>query len=1348
MDDLYKIQIQGFGGKRGGRDSIRYPVDDPEGVLYQVDASGNSIQYAVSQNKIEVLDLVSEGIIDGLVTGYWNLSGNVGQIGYSAGTFVPYGTPSGITSNVNWLRSVYWNQTPLVDTENNFNFTNIDISFTKGLPNGAILNTANPDLVVVRPIGERLRGANTNNTNTSLNAASDFAKVYSIFNKDVKQVKINLRVNQLSQTNTTKEEYGDTEKTKVSYSIYKKKLYSTPGKIDSYVLAATDFIEGKITYGFIKTTLVTLATASDASVNQSDFVGWQIKIIRTTPDTYASTIRNQTFVDSIVEIAGDTFSYPNSAIIRQKFNAEYFSQIPQRAFDTRLLKIKIPSNYNPETKVYTGDWDGTFADDKQWSDNPAWCFYDLLTNKRYGLGNYIDEDSVDKWILYQIGQYCDTLVPDGFGGVEPRITCNLIITSRDEAFKVINDLASVFRGIAYYAAGSIYTSQDAPKHPIFQFTNANVINGEFMYESSAKKARHTIAIVRYNDKNNFFNPAVEYVEDTEGLKRYGPREIETVALGCTSRGQAIRFGRWVLLSERMETESVSFKTDLQGCYLRPGDIFTVSDQYQNIKRYGGRTYEINNTAGNVSVTLDANLQLESTKTYQLNLTTPSYNYDPSLVTVTSSSQIDDIRRNQYQTLSFSGSAVTTGLNGRTKINIGTQYDFTNYVSGIQVPWTIDMVSGNLAGAADIEYASGQSKLFRVINIIEESKNVFSIGGLQYDGTKFAQIDSGLSFDQSKSVYSTLPQAPSALMLTVAQRTANTKEIDYSFIVPNLTGITNYLVYAKQNSFGAGDINNNNLIAVLPYNVTTGTYIPSQDGNYYFRVYSQNSFAGASSSYAANNIIVTNTNPFKDLTISSLRLSTDTTTNAGGATSTGTYTVSSPTFYWNAGYDSTSIAASDFKYRISIRKPSSSNTPDSLIYTSNTGYYPTDPTNLSYQFTLDANKALNGGPYRKYDIVVEAAKQNGDSSAGGNFINNVNSSGLQDATYTNTLGYDILYVNNPAPTGIRLTPDGEDQATSLTNGTTYTSQWLNTDGSTVIKFFTGTIPFEDLVGGFIYTNPTGYFTGYRTGIDTRTQFTFPTMDNFAFPFSVTIPTQITNNTGTWAWLSLYDQFDADNLTEQTISGLYSSNTTYLKKLGDFTEASGKLQNQISLLQSGIFNGNIYVAGTGFITKIIGGSGNCASGVGAAVLGGTDNCAVGNYSMVGGGANNRATGVFSSIPGGSGNRTNGAYSMAFGVGANAANNGSLVFGDSTSTSKVSIADNSAAFYYQNGVYVTGNGGLYSQGNIRGNNKVEGSGLQFDHQTNSSKNSLITISDSGGYTIAKITTSGIDYRLFTVS
>ena len=361
---------------------------------------------------------------------------------------------------------------------------------------------------------------------------------------------------------------------------------------------------------------------------------------------------------------------------------------------------------------------------KEWTDNPAWCFYDLLTNPRYGLGEYIDEPQVDKWALYEIAQYCDVLVPDGYGSIEPRFTMNHIITSRQEAYQAVNNLASVFRGIAYYANGLIFAVQDSFKKPLYQFNNTNVVEGNFSYSSSSKKARHSVAIVRYIDKRNLFIPTVEYVENEESIKRYGIRQIETTALGVTSRGQARRLGIWMLASEAEETESITFTIGQDGAYIKPGDVVQVYDQYRTPLKQGGRTNSVigmdvapssinwttppagqdGSITGN-SVIIDNVLEFKTNQVYKFSLLTPTYNYEPAGVSDLDSNSISEVRRSQLQTLYFEGShclSVTgyyksdyeeggsgiatqiyfhTGLivEGGEPIGTGNQLDFENYV---------------------------------------------------------------------------------------------------------------------------------------------------------------------------------------------------------------------------------------------------------------------------------------------------------------------------------------------------------------------------------------------------------------------------------------------------------------------------------------------------------------------------------------------------------------------------------------------------------------------------------------------------------------------------------------------
>ena len=249
---------------------------------------------------------------------------------------------------------------------------------------------------------------------------------------------------------------------------------------------------------------------------------WDIKLVRLTADAPSSNIQNDLYFDSITEIIDDRFRYPNSALVGLWFDSSKFSNVPNRAYDMKLLKVKLPSNSTTKadgTLSYSGIWDGTWR--VGWTTNPAWCFYDLLTNDRYGLGKDFDTSLVDKWALYTIGRYCDQTVIDGFGGFEPRFTCNIYFMTREESYKVLQDMAAVFRAMTYWAGGSITVAQDAPSDPVYLYTPANVIEGNFTYIGASMKARHTVALVSWNDPEDFFRQKNEYVEDTAAIAKYG-----------------------------------------------------------------------------------------------------------------------------------------------------------------------------------------------------------------------------------------------------------------------------------------------------------------------------------------------------------------------------------------------------------------------------------------------------------------------------------------------------------------------------------------------------------------------------------------------------------------------------------------------------------------------------------------------------------------------------------------------------------------------------------------------------------------------------------------------------------
>ena len=311
------------------------------------------------------------------------------------------------------------------------------------------------------------------------------------------------------------------------------------------------------------------------------------KVSRTTPEATETTTQDQIFVDSYIEIQEQKFEYPDSAYVAITVDSELFGgRIPKRSYEVEGLKIQHPANYDPATRLYTGIWDGTFLEG--YCNNPAWVMYDMLTNSRYGLGDDIDTTQVDKAALYQIGIYCDELVDDGKGGLEPRFTLNAIITQRKEAYTVINAIASVFRGMAFWSAGGVSFSNDQPKDAVRVVTNASVKKGDFTYSGVGLKARHSAVLVTWNDPLDFFKQQIEVIEDAALIQRFGWRQIELVAFGTTSRAQAIRMGKWLLQAEASETETVTYEAGWDHADTTPGQIIKISDEHRVGVRLSGR----------------------------------------------------------------------------------------------------------------------------------------------------------------------------------------------------------------------------------------------------------------------------------------------------------------------------------------------------------------------------------------------------------------------------------------------------------------------------------------------------------------------------------------------------------------------------------------------------------------------------------------------------------------------------------------------------------------------------------------------------------------------------------------
>ncbi|ALO39699.1 hypothetical protein UZ73_16350 [Alcaligenes faecalis] len=472
----------------------------------------------------------------------------------------------GFANADNPLRSVYLDNTPIENEDGSLNFQDVQMEFRAG--------TQDQHYIPGFPAVESSSGV-------SVELRSDQPFTRSIQNIHISAIRVGLSVRGLKRQSATT---GDISGYRVEYAIE----LSTDNSAFTEVLRAA--FDGKTTQQYARSHRIDLPRAQ---------TGWTVRVRRITENSSNSTVSDATFVDSITEVTDAKLCRPMSACVGLRVNAKQFQSIPSRAFDLYLRVVRVPSNYDAWTHTYAGSWDGTFK--MSWTNNPAWVFYDLATNASDGLGHLLPASWLDKWALYQIAQYCDEQVPDGKGGTEPRFSCNVYLQDKAEAWRVLQDLASVFRGIAYYAQGSVLAVADMPRDAVYTYSNANVIDGIFQYSGSSLATRHTVALVSWNDETDMGRAKVEVLEDPDGIARYGVRQLELTAFGCTSQGQAQRIGRSALFTSRMETETVTFAVGLTGTLAQPGQVIEIADSHLAGRRIGG----LIRSATNAVVTLDA-----------------------------------------------------------------------------------------------------------------------------------------------------------------------------------------------------------------------------------------------------------------------------------------------------------------------------------------------------------------------------------------------------------------------------------------------------------------------------------------------------------------------------------------------------------------------------------------------------------------------------------------------------------------------------------------------------------------------------------------------------------------------
>lgn len=565
-----------------------------------------------------------------------------------------------IKGPANKWKDTYFDNTPIqnangVDDNDtgSFNFTNTEIQYNLGYQDQ-----------------KPLEGFEASEREVSVGAEvkQQHPITRSVIDPDVTRLRLTIGINALISQN----DQGDTNGTSVDFQIL---INNTP--------RGTYQIEGKSSSRFYRSYIIDDLPSRPFTVT----------VKRVTADSKSQRLQNGTHWVSYTEIIDTKLSYPNMAIVGIKTDSRYNPNFPNINFLLYGRIIKIPTTYNPETRTYApGLWRGDFK--MGWTNNPAWIFYDLITDKLAGLGQRIGDYGIDKFQLYEIAKYCDELVDDGYGGKEPRMVSNLWITEQREAYNVLSDMASVFRALAVWDGTQFTAIQDRPTDPVCLYTQSNVLGGKFSRQYAAGKAIFTAVEVEYADERNLYQKAIEYVADNSMIARYGYNVKKMTAFGCTSRGQAHRYGKWVLETSRLEQCTITFAVGRQGLMHLPGDIIEVADNNYAGQVIGGRVIAVNGR----QVTLDRAVEItENSHLSYLNA---------------------DYQLTKIKVISAQGAVITLdtapdGLN---------EYDNWVLKSGVV-----------------------STQLYRALGITENDDGSYTITALQHEPQKEAIVDGSASF---------------------------------------------------------------------------------------------------------------------------------------------------------------------------------------------------------------------------------------------------------------------------------------------------------------------------------------------------------------------------------------------------------------------------------------------------------------------------------------------------------------------------------------------------------------------------------------------------------------------------
>lgn len=661
-----------------------------------------------------------------------------------------YGLSEGEISGLSdGAKSIYLDDTPILDDNGSPNFKN---------SNGS--NAVVWDFRTGTNDQEYIKGfpsvENETNINVELKGGTPYVK--TVTNSQLSAVRLRLSWAALRE----QKENGDVNGITIEYAID----LSTNGNAYQQVLVTK--VSDKTSAKYERSHRIDLPRGNT----------WTIRVRRLTPNATSDLISDKMYVDAITEIIDAKLRYPNTAMLGLQYNAATFSNIAKLSVRCKGKIISVPSNYDPVARTYTGVWNGTFK--QAYSNNPAWVYYDICTQWRYGLGSRITAAMIDKWSLYALAQYCDEKVSDGKGGQEPRFTVNVYLQAQQDAFAVLQSLSAIFRAMSYWQGEQIVLDADLPKDPVYTFSRANVVDGDFSYTGTRARDRHTIAKVAWDNPAQKFKTEYEFVRDEAAIAKYGVKVLDLSIVGCTSQGQAQRAGLWALKSEQLETRTVTFKTGLDGFIPTVGSIINVSDEVLAGRANSGRVADV--SANLSTVTIDRDVVVNVGDTLVVNA--------------------DDGKAQRR---------IVSAVNGR---NVTVSVAFDGVSS--QNVWAVD--------SSDLK-----TMRFRVLSIKQDDVT-FTVTALQHEPQKYDAIDYGaIVHDTTGGIRpAPIPQsiaAPSFVTLSQRNRTEQTQNITTLIIAwGQVSGAIAYNVEWRKDDGDWQNVYNVNKNSVEVDGVYAGDYV--------------------------------------------------------------------------------------------------------------------------------------------------------------------------------------------------------------------------------------------------------------------------------------------------------------------------------------------------------------------------------------------------------------------------------------------------------------------------------------------------------------------------------------------